>query len=159
MQAPAQVCSSVDPTASLLGHTSQLTQLTQGTSPRASTTHHCPRELHSAVTTSSSLLHASLELEVPRDVPSPRVQSRLGEYVFYLAKPHLTQEGYLKGAVQAANRTSPHCGGHIPSGNIPAELSGVPSPGKLAPHSLYPPIPQADPCHIACNASGLLARW
>lgn len=43
---------------------------------------------------------------------------------FYLAKPHLTQEGYLKGEVQAVNRTGPHGGGHVPSVGIPAEFPG-----------------------------------
>lgn len=41
---------------------------------------------------------------------------------FYLAKPYLTQEGYLKGEVQAVNRTHPHGGGHFPSVGIPAEF-------------------------------------
>lgn len=46
---------------------------------------------------------------------------------FYLAKPHLTQERYLKGAVRAENRTGPRCGGHTAPGSIPVEWKTGPS--------------------------------
>lgn len=57
---------------------------------------------------------------------------------FCVAKPHLTHEGYVKHAVQAANGTSSYCGGQNPSGGISAELPGTPSPGKLVSHEFCP---------------------
>lgn len=99
---------------------------------------------------------------------------------FYLAKPHLTQEGYLiKGTVQIENRTARHSGGHAPSVSFPVELPeslafifgdvvfccpfwtcprSTSPPGKLAPHSFCSPVPQTNPCHSVCKALRSLSR-
>lgn len=149
----AQTCSSVDPPSSA-GQMSQLTPLTQSMSPATSTT---------AVPDSYTPLspaHPHFHIQVLEwRLLVTCLHRGLGQFsCLYLAKPHLTQEGYLKGAVQAENRTGPHCGGHTPLVSIPAELPeslasplgygflfppfghapGAPSPGKLAPRSFRP---------------------
>lgn len=97
---------------------SQLTPLTQSTPPATSTT---------AVPDSYKPLspaHPHFHIQVlERRLLVTCLHRGLGQFsCFYLTKPHLTQEGYLKGAVQAENRTGPHCGGHTPLVSIPAEL-------------------------------------
>lgn len=112
----AQACSSVDPTASPLGKMSQLTLPTQGHPPE-------PPPLLS--------LTAIRHCHHPPSLPHPElgvellwVQGGPGPFSsFHLAKPYLTQEGYLiKGTVQIENKTAPHCGGHVPSVSFPVEL-------------------------------------
>lgn len=149
----AQACSSVDPPFSA-GQMSQLTPLTQSTSPATSTTA-VPDSY-----TPLSPVHPHFHIQVLEwRLLVTCLHRGLGQFsCLYLAKPHLTQEGYLKGAVQAENRTGPHCGGHTPLVSIPAELPeplasplgygflfppfghapGAPSPGKLAPRSFRP---------------------
>lgn len=99
-------------------------------SPRV--THCC--QYFNLISTSRSWFGGALSHACPMGVK--RAESTFSS--FYVAKPHLTHEGYVKRAVHTANGTSSYCGGHNPSGGISAKLPGTPTPGKLVPHAFCP---------------------
>lgn len=118
----------------ITGHTAdsglQLPEPPPQLSPRV--THCC--QFFNLISTSRSWIGGALSHACPMGVKG--TESTFSS--FSVAKPHLTHEGCVKRAVQAANGTSFYCGGHNPSGGISAELPGAPSPGKLVPHAFCP---------------------